>query len=364
MDIITYALLAGKTRALDTKYSGLAEGFSYKGSVASTAALPATDNTAGDLYTVTGEGNARYLYDGEEWVNLNEEIVQLQQALGNLTIDNRVTSLDETGLASDKVIEAVGIPVYVDDVTQYESFDIEDTGWYIFARIRARAGVTVGANASVTGAAGVIMTEGADHIDVAVKFEVAAVSKEVTVDWGEVTESFVFKSTDLAIRNLDYRVTFYVYDIEPFCTWTYTAATDATFDAGKYYYTKDEHDVYTLAEVTAGDSIPADTYYVHSKLTIEGMTRNVTYQCPTPIDCPVEIILPEIEDETHGAWFEVRFRFVAKYSITLTVPTGVKVATEHTQAEKAGINMVDLHYTNIDDVKLWRFLNTASSIPA
>ena len=137
MDIITYALLKKKVAALNTKYGSLAEGFSYKGSVASTAALPETDNTAGDLYTVTGEGNARYLYDGEEWVNLDDEIILVQQALGNLTIDNRVTSLDETGLASDKVIEAGGIPVYVDDVTQYESFGIEDTGWYIFARITA-----------------------------------------------------------------------------------------------------------------------------------------------------------------------------------------------------------------------------------
>ena len=364
MDMITYALLAGKTRALDTKYSGLAEGFSYKGSVAAVASLPASGNTAGDLYTVTAEGNARYLWNGTEWVNLNDEIVQLQQALGNLTIDSRVSSLDETALASDKMIEAVGNPVYVDDVTDYPSYGLTETGWYVFARIRAKQGVTVGANASVTGAAGVIMAEGADHIDVAVKFEVAAVSAEVTVDWGAETETFVFRATDLAIRNLDYRVTFYVYDIAPFCTWTYTLTTDTSFASGKYYYTKDENDEYTLAEVTVGDAVPADTYYVHSKLTIEGMTRNVTYQCPTPIDCPVEFILPEIEDETHGAWFECRFRFMGAYSITLTVPTGVKVATEHTQKEKAGINMVDLHYTNIDDVKLWRFLNTASSIPA
>lgn len=285
-------------------------------------------------------------------------------AVADATAGTRVTSLDETGLESSRVIEAVGIPVYVDDVTQYDSFGIEDTGWYIFARITAPTGVTVGAEASVTGAAGVIMAEGDDHVDVAVKFEVAAVSQKVTVDWGEETESFVFKSTDLAIRNLDYRVTFYVYDIAPFCTWTYTAATDATFAAGKYYYTKDENDVYTLAEVTVGEAIPADTYYVHSKLTIEGMTRNITYNCETPIDCPIEIILPEIEDEVHGAWFEIRFQHTGSYSSTLTVPEGVKVATEHTQPETAGMNTVDLHYSTAGEVKIWRFLNTHSSIPA
>ena len=278
--------------------------------------------------------------------------------------DNRITTLDTTALAGARIVEAVGNPVYVDDVTDYPAYNLTDTGWYVFARITAPKGKTAGGGTTVTGAAGAIITSGAAYIDVAVRFEVAAVSQEVTINWGTETETFVFKATDLAIRNLDYRVTFYVYDISPFCSWTYELTTDTTFGSGKYYYTKDENDEYTLAEVTVGETVPADTYYVHAGLTIEGMTRNVTYQCPTPVDCPVEFVLPAIEDETHGAWFECRFRFMGAYSITLTVPTGVKVATEHTQKEKAGINMVDLHYTNIDDVKLWRFLNTASSIPA
>lgn len=285
-------------------------------------------------------------------------------AVADATAGTRVTSLDETGLESMRVIETVGVPVYVDDVTQYETYGITEQGWYVFARIKAPSGVTVGAEASVTGAAGVIMAEGADHIDAAVRFEVAAISQAVAIDWGELQETFVFKSTDLAVRNLDYRVTFYVYDLEPFCKWTYKAATDAKFVAGTYYYTKDENDVYTLAEVTVGDDIPADTYYVHAGLTIEGMTRNVTYNCETPIDCPVTINLPEIEDEIHGAWFEIRFQHTGSYSSTLVVPEGVKVATEHTQPETAGMNTVDLHYSTAGEVKIWRFLNTHSSIPA
>ena len=293
-----------------------------------------------------------------------EEAEASKDAVADATAGTRVTSLDETGLESARVIETVGVPVYVDDVTQYASYGITEQGWYIFARISAPTGVTVGADASVTGAAGVIMAEGADHIDVAVKFEVAAMSTEVTVDWGTEAERFVFKSTDLAIRNLDYRVTFYVYDIAPFCTWEYALTADAKFTAGKYYYTKDENDVYTLAEVTVGEDVPADTYYVHSKLTIEGMTRNVTYSCEVPIDCPVQINLPEIEDEIHGAWFEIRFQHTGSYSSTLVVPEGVKVATEHTQPETAGMNTVDLHYSTAGEVKIWRFLNTHSSIPA
>lgn len=286
------------------------------------------------------------------------------ETVQEVTAATRVTSLDETGIASARVIETVGVPVYVDDVTQYASYGITETGWYIFARISAPTGVTVGADASVTGAAGVVMTEGADHIDVAVKFEVAAVSAEVTINWGDETETFIFKATDLAIRNLDYRVTFYVYDIAPFCSWEYALTTDTTFASGKYYYTKDENDEYTLAEVTVGDAVPADTYYVHSKLTIEGMTRNVTYSCEVPIDCPVQINLPEIEDEIHGAWFEIRFQHTGSFSSTLVVPEGVKVATEHTQPETAGMNTVDLHYSTAGEVKIWRFLNTHSSIPA
>ena len=42
----------------------------------------------------------------------------------------------------------------------------------------------------------------------------------------------------------------------------------------------------------------------------------------------------------------------------------MKIATEHTQAETAGLNMIDLHYSKVSGTKLWRFLNTHSTIPA
>lgn len=357
----------------------------------------------------------------------------------------RVTTLDNTRLAGLSVIEAAGIPVYVSDVAEYEEYNLTKTGWYVFARISAKPGVTVADTTTVEGAEGYILGE--DHIDVAIRFEVAAVSQVVLVNWnGEDEEVFVFKATDLAVRNLDYRVTFYVYDIAPYASWEFTPATDATFTAGKYYYLKngDEYTlaevtegetvpavyyedlytltedetfadgktyytesagVYTAAEVTAGEAVTPDTYYehayvqtedetfadgkayytksgttytqatvtagealptvyyVHSKVTFEGMVRNITYVCNTPIDCPVVFILPEVEDETHGCWFEIRFQHTGSFSSTLVVPEGVKVATEHTQPETAGINSVDLHYTAIGGLKIWRFLNTHSSIP-
>lgn len=278
-------------------------------------------------------------------------------------MSNRVTSLTDTQLAAGTMIEAVGNPVYVADPAEHADYGITETGWYVFARIAAPEGVAVSSGTMVEGSAG--YKTGSNYIDVAVRFEVAAYSQLVVITWNaELAENFVFKATDLAVRNLDYRVTFYVYDIDEFATWEYALTTDTTFADGKYYYTKDENDVYTLAEVTVGDEIPADTYYNHSKVTFEGMARNITYRCTTPIDCPVVFNLPEIEDETHGCWFEIRFEHTGSFSSTLVVPEGVKVATEHTQAETKGLNMVDLHYTSINGLKLWRFMNTHSSIPA
>ena len=453
----------------------------------------------------------------------------------------RVTSLDDTPFMGGTVLEVIGIPAYVSDVAEYAAFGLTDSGWYAFARVKAPTGMQVTAQTAVTGAAGCVKEIGADHIDAAVRFEVAATSRTVTVAWNESKqETFVFKATDLAVRNLDYRTTFYVYDAAPFVQWTYALTTDATFASGKNYYMKigdtyapvtlaacyvrvighalttdetfqegtvyytessgeyteaevtpgetvtastyyvetvsytqtedavfqagtayffkdgDEYaeatvipgdpvpvypgaaiptayythsyvltedetfasgktyyllpdgtfqsaeaaevtsgdavtgsyyedkytlieggtfaagtvyytksgSAYTAAEVTAGDAVPA-LYYVHSKVTFSGMARNVTYQFDEIIDCPSEFILPVIEDDGHGAWFEIRLRHAGSYSSTLVpLDPEVKIATEHTQKETAGMNMIDLHYLCVGGAKIWRFMNTHSSIPA
>lgn len=452
----------------------------------------------------------------------------------------RVTSLTETGLACDTVIEAIGNPIYVgiDDIPNYSGYGIEDTGWYVFARISAIDGVEVSDETTIDGAAGGIIETGADYVDVAVRFEVASMSQTVVIDWdGEHTDIFVFKATDLAVRNLDDRVTFYVYDIDDYTRWSYKKTDDVTYVGTKYYteddgvYTQaavkayehvpadtyyvdgyiltedivfvdgktyytcnDDDSTYTAAEVTAGETVPANTYYikgyvlttdkifagtayyektgeeytqaavkageaapvffcqtgdfrytttkdetfsdgktyyilnnseyiaagvnigdavpantyyekipvyaiaeddvfedgkayymkdgdayteftvtagdpipavyVHSKVYFEGMVRNITYRLNTIIDCPMEFILPEIDDETHGCWFEIRCQHAGEYSMTLTPPSDdIKIATEHTQKEKEGINMINLHYTVINGIKVWRFLNTHSTIP-
>lgn len=277
---------------------------------------------------------------------------------------DRVTSLTDTPLAGAAVIEAVGVPVYVDDVTQYAAYGLTDTGWYVFARIAAPAGAAVTAQTSVTGAAGAIAAVGADHVDAAVRFDATALSRTVTVSWGGgQTDVFVFKATDLAVRNLDYRTTFYLYDLAPYATWQYALTSDATFAAGKAYYTEADG-AYTLAEVTAGEAVPENTYYNHSKLILSGMTRNVTYRLNDLVDCPIEIVLPEITDDGYGAWFELQLRYNGSYSCTLTPPSSaVKVGTAQTQAQTAGINVIDLQYSDVGGAQLWTLLNTHSDIP-
>ena len=322
-------------------------------------------------------------------------------------LEDRLTSLDGTPLAH-RVVEAAGIPVYVsaETLADYAAYGLTRTGWYVFARVYAPEGSAASAGTVISGAEGFVLEVGADHVDLAVRFKVAAASRTVTVEWApEKVDRFVFKATDLAVRNLDYRTTFYIYDLAPFTSWQYALTADATFAADKNYYTFDG-ETYTLAEVTATEAVPAfytleDTvytqatgvfedgvtyytksgteyteatvtageaipaYYNHSKLHIEGMARNVTYQFDEVVDCPSEIVLPAIEDDGHGAWFEMRFRHSGSFSSTLLPEDEtVKIATEHTHAETAGMNMVDLHYLSVAGTKIWRFMNTHSTIPA
>lgn len=310
----------------------------------------------------------------------------LKEVLGNVDIDNtenvqnqinelsqknavRVESLNEVPLV-DTVIETVGNPVYIDDSwDEYDAFGINEAGWYVFARITAKKDIKVSEQTTIEGAAGYIKNIGAEYLDLAVRFDVAATSQIVKIKWNNnQIESFVFKSTDLAIRNLDYRVTFYLYDIDRYATWEYDLTTDSVFTADKRYYIKNDDDTYTyvpITEYTIGDPIPENTYYKHSKVTFKDMIRNVCYNCSTPIDCPVVFQLPQIEEDGHGAWFEIRFYHLGSYSSTLVPPSGdVKIASQHTQPETKGINAVDLFYTSVAGQKVWRFLNTHSNFTA
>lgn len=333
----------------------------------STDEKPTEGIVTGSRFLEVDTGNA-WIWDetAQSWNPDKRMAAAVEGAMEGMGLPlGRVASLDNTQLANGTVIEAVGIPAYVDDVAKYAAFGITEKGWYVFAGITAPAGVTVTDQTTITGAAGYIAIAGEASVGVAVRFDTTAQSVPVVIAWDTGrAETFVFKAGDLAVRNLDYRVTFYVYDIAPYTQWTYTLTADTTFSGTKHYYTLDaETGEYTLAEVTAGESVPANTYYNHSKVRFEGMARNITYVCQVPIDCPMEFVLPEIEDENHGCWFEIRCLHDGEYSMTLLPPEGVKVATEHTQKETAGLNAITLHYSSINGVKLWRFLNTHSTIP-
>ena len=289
----------------------------------------------------------------------------LQAATDAAETQSRIESLDSTPL-SMAAVNAVGIPAYItpETISDYADYGITESGWYVFARIRAKAGVTATAQTAVTGCAGSRITPGQSYVDIAVHFGVSAQSQAVSINWGSYTDSFVFRADDLVHRNHDFMLTFALYDAAPYASWTYALTTDATFTAGKNYYTKDENDVYTLAEVTAGAEVPADTYYQHSGLHFEGMVQNVTYVFNEAIDAPITIGLPEIPDDGHGVWYEIQTHYKGSYSCTLQPPAGVKFGTAQTQAQTAGINVLDINYTAVDGEKAWTLLNTHTNIPS
>lgn len=226
-----------------------------------------------------------YAYDevGMTWhiissgASAQQEVERSLGAIADEITGSRVTSLDGTRLAESMVVDTVGIPTYVDDVTDYAEYGITETGWYVFARLAAKAGTLVTAETTVTGAAGYIKTVGADHVDVAVRFEVAATSQPVTVNWGTSLDAYIFRADDLAIRNLDYRTTFYVYDISDYATWSYKRSADQVY-VGTKYYTESEGE-WSQVAVKALEPIPADTYHTHAYVvtTDETFQNGVTY---------------------------------------------------------------------------------------
>lgn len=185
------------------------------------------------------------------------------ESLKGGSTSSRITSLDDTKIAvSGAFVMAVGIPTYVNDVSVYSEYGLTETGWFLFCRIvSGNSNVKSSEETTVDGAAGCIISDG--HIDVAIRFGVAAMSQLVTVHWNaEEQETFVFLATDLAARNLDKRSTFYMYDVAEFATWHYKLSTDAAFVGTKYYTRHDG--VYSQAAVKAQDYVPADTYYTHA----------------------------------------------------------------------------------------------------
>ena len=131
----------------------------------------------------------------------------------------------------------------------------------------------------------------------------------------------------------------------------YASAASTDPPAGQFYKSDTFWaDTYTLNQAV----IPTNYIGPNGPVTLTVTGNGIVSSDPANVT---------VEDDGHGAWYEIRLRHSGSFSSTLVVPEGVKVATEHTQAETAGMNMVDLHYMSIDGVKLWRFMNTHSSLP-
>ena len=287
-----------------------------------------------------------YLYDeeGGKWIartgNTGRQAssgskdlsAALDAAIASQVNNTRVISLTETQLASGSVIEAVGIPTYVSDVTQYEPYGITETGWYIFARVLTKAGEAIEAGVTVDGADGAIITAGEDHVDIAVRFEVASMSKAVTINWGTYTETYIFKATDLAVRNLDYRTTYYVYDLAPYATWVYRRSADLTFSGTKYYVM--ENGEYVQAAVKARTPIPADTYYTHSYVITEDnvfVDGTNYYTKEGTVYTPAEVVVgEEIQASTYyvDQWTLASGYFAGKAYYRVTGDTYEQIAVK------------------------------------
>lgn len=72
MDEVTYAMLNKRIKGMMPN---------YKGTVATVSDLPA-DPEEGDMYIVTGEGNAHYAYNGTTWVAVDPPIATNAQIDG------------------------------------------------------------------------------------------------------------------------------------------------------------------------------------------------------------------------------------------------------------------------------------------
>ena len=149
---------------------------------------------------------------------------------------------------SGGVVDVIGIPEYIgaDALSAHSEYGINETGWYTFVRVEAPTGVKVGSGFAVIGAKSKSAANGSTYVDIAVRFGAAPESTKVIIRWKTGTEeTYLFRANDLAVRNLDSRVTYYVYDIGEYATWSYALA-DGTFAANTQYFTKDGN-TYTLA---------------------------------------------------------------------------------------------------------------------
>lgn len=270
----------------------------------------------------------------ESWVN---KVLAAKDEINNALMEvesvacNRSYPANVSLIADNNVYDVSGVPQYLTtEMAQLYTGKIDaESGWYWFGGVIAPNGMKVEKQAfQFYGSKDAMLhgqpNDGDDRITVAIRFDALGSPVGFHVKWNSTMQNadpFTFRCTDLAIRNLDYKTTYYVYNLEP-----YAVVTD-------------------------------------EKVTFEGMTPNVTYQYKERLSKPVEIILPDIEDEDgHGVWLELQLYFTGVFSCTLVPPEGVVIKKAPTPTIASGYNVLDLMYYNIDGVKCWRVQNTQSTI--
>lgn len=78
MFVMAYAWLKGKVDNVEQEIDALGTGFDVKGVVSATTDLPES-GSLGDLYLVSGEGYASYVWDGEAWELKDGDIASDQE---------------------------------------------------------------------------------------------------------------------------------------------------------------------------------------------------------------------------------------------------------------------------------------------
>lgn len=63
--------------AFNTALQAFPSGYTYKGTLASAQSLPPSGDL-GDLYVITDESNAQYVWNGTQWQNLTKYISEQQ----------------------------------------------------------------------------------------------------------------------------------------------------------------------------------------------------------------------------------------------------------------------------------------------
>jgi len=104
-----------KISEVNSKITALGSVLNFKGTVATTAALPTTENKTGDVYHVT-EKSAEYVWDGTQWEELGSTI-DLSGYLTKTDAANTYVKSDDLNSKIDARVPLTGVQFNGTDLT-------------------------------------------------------------------------------------------------------------------------------------------------------------------------------------------------------------------------------------------------------